>query len=61
MPVILYISRATYYRLLIPQILSEDIHKVLFLDCDIIVRHSLRPLWESLGRKALTIPIRALS
>lgn len=47
MPVILYISRATYYRLLIPQILSEDIHKVLFLDCDIIVRHSLLPLWET--------------
>lgn len=47
MPVILHISHATYYRLLIPQILPEDIHKVLYLDCDIIVRHSLLPLWET--------------
>lgn len=47
MPLFPHISRATYYRLLIPQILPEDIHKVLYLDCDIIVRHSLLPLWET--------------
>lgn len=40
-------SYATYYRLLIPQILPQNIRKVLFLDCDIIVRHSLLPLWET--------------
>ena len=47
MPLLPNISRATYYRLLIPQILSEEIHKVLYLDSDIIVRHSLLPLWET--------------
>ena len=47
MPLLPNISYATYYRLLIPQILSEDIHKVLFLDCDIIVRRSLLQLWET--------------
>lgn len=47
LPVLPNSSFATYYRLLIPQILPENIHKVLFLDCDIIVRHSLLPLWET--------------
>ena len=47
MPLVPHISHATYYKLLIPQILSEDIHKVLYLDSDIIVRHSLLPLWET--------------
>lgn len=47
MPLIGTLSYATYYRLLIPQILPDDIDKVLFLDGDIIVRHSLRPLWET--------------
>ena len=47
MPLLPNISCATYYRLMIPQILSEEIHKVLYLDCDIIVRHSLLPLWKT--------------
>lgn len=47
MPLLPNISCATYYRLMIPQILSEEIHKVLYLDSDIIVRHSLLPLWKT--------------
>ena len=47
MPLLPNISCATYYRLMIPQILPEEIHKVLYLDSDIIVRHSLLPLWET--------------
>lgn len=47
MPLIGNITKATYYRLLIPQLLPDDIQKVLFLDGDIIVRHSILPLWET--------------
>lgn len=47
MPLVANLTHAAYYRLLIPQILPEDIHKVLYLDCDIVVRHSLLPLWET--------------
>ena len=47
MPLLSNLSHAAYYRLLIPQILPKDIHKVLYLDSDIIVRHSLLPLWKT--------------
>lgn len=40
------ITRATYFRLFITDILPKDIERVLYLDGDIIVRHSLLPLWE---------------
>lgn len=36
---------STYYRLLIANIL-KDCDKALYLDCDIIVKGSLLPLWE---------------
>lgn len=38
-------SIAVYYRLLIPKLLPSSIDKVLFLDCDLIVRHSIREFW----------------
>ncbi len=41
-----YISKATYYRLFLPDILPHDIHKVIYLDSDVIVRHSLEELWN---------------
>lgn len=42
-----YITLATYYRLLIPSLLPEDIHKVIYLDGDMIVRKSLTELWDT--------------
>lgn len=39
------ISLATYYRLLIPQVLPKNIGKVLYLDCDIIISGDIRNLW----------------
>jgi len=42
-----HISRATYYRLLIPDLLAADIDKVLYLDCDIIINHSIADLWNT--------------
>ena len=41
-----HISIATYYRLFISKLLPKNIDKVIYLDCDIIVRQSLNELWE---------------
>lgn len=40
------ITKATYYRLYISELLPKSIKKVLYLDGDVIVRHSLLPLWK---------------
>ena len=37
--------RSIYYRFLLPEVLPDE-ETVLYLDCDVIVRHSLRPLFE---------------
>jgi lipopolysaccharide biosynthesis glycosyltransferase len=42
-----YITKATYYRLFISDILPESVHKIIYMDGDIIVRHSLKDLWET--------------
>ena len=41
-----HISRATYYRLLIPDLLPLDVDKAIYLDCDIIINGSLEELWK---------------
>ena len=41
-----YISKASYYRLFIANILPKEINKIIYLDCDIIVRHNLSGLLE---------------
>lgn len=40
------ISYATYLRLFIPDLLPQDLNKVLYLDCDIVVINSLQDLWN---------------
>lgn len=39
-------SVATYYRLLDAELLPHDIHKVLYLDCDIIVTSNIKHLFN---------------
>ena len=41
-----HISKATYYRLMISDLLP-DIDKVIYLDCDIVVSGSLNELWDT--------------
>ena len=41
------ISKATYYRLMLSEILPESVHKVLYMDGDLIVRGSLLPVWDT--------------
>lgn len=42
-----YITKATYYRLLFTDIFGAEIHKLLYLDGDMIITGSLRELWET--------------
>ncbi len=41
-----YISSAAYHRILIPDFLDQKIEKVIYLDCDIIVKKDIIFLWE---------------
>ena len=41
-----HLTLSTYYRLLLASSLPSFLNKVLYLDCDLIVRSSLRPLLE---------------
>jgi lipopolysaccharide biosynthesis glycosyltransferase len=41
-----YISIETYYRIIIPKLLHKKIKKVLYLDCDMIVRDDISKLWK---------------
>jgi lipopolysaccharide biosynthesis glycosyltransferase len=38
------LSAATYYRLLLPDLLPDEVEKVLYLDADMIVRGDIEPL-----------------
>ena len=40
------ISMATYYRCLLSDILPESVDRVLYLDCDIVVRGNLMPFYS---------------
>lgn len=40
------ISMATYYRCLLSEIIPQEVDKLLYLDCDIVIMDSIRPLWE---------------
>lgn len=41
-----HLTLATYLRLFLPIILPQDIHKIIYLDCDMIVCDSLSSLWN---------------
>lgn len=40
------LTKAAYYRILLPEILPSDIERVLYLDCDMIVIGSVKELFE---------------
>ena len=42
-----HISIATYYRLLIGELLPQTCEKVMYLDCDMVIVGSLLPFWET--------------
>lgn len=42
-----HLTIVSYFRLFLATILPTSVEKVLYLDCDIIVRHSLKELWNT--------------
>lgn len=45
-PTLKHVSIATYYRLFLPYVIDESVRKVLYLDCDILVRNSVEELYK---------------
>ncbi len=42
-----YITKSAYNRLFVTSVLPKEIDKIIYLDSDIVVRKSLRSLWET--------------
>lgn len=42
-----HIGISTYFRLFVPILLPKDVDKIIYLDCDIVVRKSIRQLFET--------------
>lgn len=42
-----HLTIATYYRLLMADILPKSLDRILYLDCDIIINHSIEKLWKT--------------
>ncbi len=40
-----HVTKAAYYRLLLPSLLKE--RRCIYMDCDMICRSSLKPLWDT--------------
>jgi lipopolysaccharide biosynthesis glycosyltransferase len=41
-----HISAPAYYRISIPELFDENVEKVIYLDCDIIIKQDIQTLWE---------------
>jgi lipopolysaccharide biosynthesis glycosyltransferase len=41
-----YVSRATYYRIVLPLLIPSSYSKCLYVDCDILILGHIRQLWE---------------
>ena len=41
-----HVSIASFYRILIPDILPKEIEKIIYLDCDLVVKGDLSQLWQ---------------
>ena len=41
-----HLSRAAYYRIFLSKLISDDIKKIIYFDCDIIVAGKIKELWE---------------
>lgn len=52
-----YISLATYYRLFIPELMPQE-DKVIYLDCDMVVRKSLKDLFNKSFNNNLVLGVR---
>jgi lipopolysaccharide biosynthesis glycosyltransferase len=46
LPSLQTLSNATWYRLLIPELLPAELSKAIYLDCDLVVKQDLGKLWD---------------
>jgi lipopolysaccharide biosynthesis glycosyltransferase len=44
LPTASYISKVTWYRILLPELVAHD--RIIYLDCDTLVTDDLTPLWD---------------
>lgn len=57
-----HVSLTTYYRILIPLILPDNVKKVLYLDCDIVINSGLSELWNmDIGNKSIGVVYDAMN
>lgn len=42
-----HITLATYYRIIIPEMLEKSIEKIIYLDCDMIIDGNIQGMWET--------------
>jgi len=54
------VSAATYYRLFITELLPSSIDRVIYLDCDLVVKDDLRKLWEADFKDAYVLAVQDL-
>ncbi|MGH1486223.1 MAG: glycosyltransferase family 8 protein [Cellvibrionaceae bacterium] len=41
-----HISAPAYYRISIPELFSETVNRVIYLDCDLIIKQDIQNLWD---------------
>ncbi len=56
-PTLKHISIATYYRLFLPYVIDESVTKVLYLDCDILVRRSVKELFKETEPRTIVLGV----
>ncbi len=45
-PVLSRISKETYYRLLISELIPDDVHRILYIDPDVVIKKDLSELYD---------------
>jgi len=53
-----YLTSLTYGKLLIPTLLSEEVEKAIYLDCDLVVNGDLGELWDTDLRDKSLLAVR---
>lgn len=45
LPTVKHVTASAYYRISIPELFDESVRKVLYLDCDMVVKGDIADLW----------------
>lgn len=61
LPVSEHMTSATYLRLLIPKLLPDDVHRLIYLDSDLLIRRDLGDLWDEPQGKHAVLAVQDLA